>query len=400
MGRAPEGPAVRLWDRVAQRRMKSSRSLRLSSSMEWLAAAELLVTHPREFVRRAPSAAAWHWSFFWRNRVGRSNARRALQGKGIWAARSLPIRRRPIVLRFANAQRSRQPEIEWFAQEVDRVSGGALRVSFVDGWVTADNPHEETAAVVAVMRGHADLAWAGTRAFGCLGSRSLDPLQTPFLLEDYSVLHAVCRDGVTAEMLEGVKRLGLLGLVVLPGPQRKPFAFARRLLGPRDYEGAKMRIHESLVATSAYRELNAEAVTLSPKQMLTHPHNLIDGLDLQTESLAGWGLRGSITFNVNLWPRTSALVAAQRTVDWLGDAEREMLHEAAARTLTRALDRLADQEQRDREAVPPQVTAIYAEDDEVAAIRERLAPVREELRRHPETGGLLERLERLAASVA
>jgi predicted transcriptional regulator len=77
-----------------------------------------------------------------------------------------------------------------------------------------------------------------------------------------------------------------------------------------------------------------------------------------------------------------------------------MLHEAAARTLTRALDRLADQEQRDREAVPPQVTAIYAEDDEVAAIRERLAPVREELRRHPETGGLLERLERLAASVA
>ena len=84
---------------------------------------------------------------------------------------------------------------------------------------------------------HADLGWAGTRAFGCLGVRSLDPLQTPFLLEDYSVLDAVCRDDVTAEMLEPLTRLGLIGLVVLPGAQRKPFAFTRRLLGPRDYEG-------------------------------------------------------------------------------------------------------------------------------------------------------------------
>lgn len=368
--------------------------------MEWRAAAELLITDPREFARRSPTAAAWHWRHFWKDRVGRSEARRAVEGKAIWAGRSLPIKRRPTVLRFANAQRSRQPEIEWFAQEVDRVSAGALRVSFIDGWVTADNPHEETAAVAAVMRGQADLAWAGTRAFGCLGSRTLDPLQTPFLLEDYSVLDAVCRDDVTVEMLEGVERLGLVGLVVLPGPQRKPFAFARRLLGPRDYVGAKMRIHESLVATSAYRELDAEAVALSPKQMLTRPHNLIDGLDLQTESLAGWGLRGSITFNVNLWPRTSALVAARRTVDWLGNAEREMLRAAAAGTLARSLDRLPDQSRRDREAVPPQVTPIYADDHEVIALRERLAPVREELRRNPETGLLLERLEQLAGLAA
>jgi TRAP-type C4-dicarboxylate transport system substrate-binding protein len=311
----------------------------------------------------------------------------------------LPIKRTPIVLRFANAQ-SRQPEHEWFAEEVERVSAGALRVSFIEGWVSLDNRQEETAAVVAVMRGHADLAWAGTRAFGCLGSRSLDPLQTPFLLEDYSVLDTVCRDGVTGEMLEGLKRLGLVGLVVLPGPQRKPFAFARRLLGPRDYEGAKMRIHESLVASSAYRELNAEAVTLSPRQMLTHPHTLIDGLDIQTEALAGWGLRGSITFNVNLWPRTSALVAARRTMDWLGEAEREMLHAAAAGTLGRALDRLADQEGLDWDAIPPQVTPIYADDNEVTAIRERLTPVREELRRHPETGPVLERLELLAGRAA
>jgi TRAP-type C4-dicarboxylate transport system substrate-binding protein len=326
--------------------------------------------------------------------------RRAVEGRTVRGVRSLRPRREPLVLRLANAQGSQLAELTWFAEELDRASAGALQVSFVDSWTTADNVQEETATIAAVGRGHADLGWAGTRAFGCLGVRSLDPLQTPFLLEDYSVLDAVCRDEVTEEMLEPLTRLGLIGLVVLPGAQRKPFAFTRRLLGPRDYERAKLRIHESLVAETTYRLLGAEAVTLSIRQMASRPDAFIDGLDIQIEALAGWRLRGSITFNVNLWPRTIALVASRATYQWLGAAERAMLHEAATATLARALDRLADQERRDHEGLPPGVTAIYAADDEVIALRKRVEPVREELRAHPETGRFLERLETLAGRVA
>ena len=297
--------------------------------MDWGNAAHLLVTDPREFARRVPPALDWRWHRAW-DPVGRSETRRAVDGRTIWAVRSLRPPRRPLVLRFANAQGSQVSELTWFAEEVDRASAGSLQISFVDSWTTADNVQEETATIAAVGRNYADLGWAGTRAFGCLGVRSLDPLQTPFLLEDYSVLDAVCRDDVTVEMLEPLTRLGLVGLVVLPGPQRKPFSFARRLLGPRDYEGAKLRIHESLVAESTYRMLGAEAVTLSVRQMASRPEALIDGLDMQVGALAGWRLRGSITFNVNLWPRTIALVASRRTCEWLGTAEREMLHEAAA----------------------------------------------------------------------
>lgn len=320
-----------------------------------------------------------------------------MEGRAVWAMRSVRPGRRPLVLRFANAQGSQLPELRMFAEELDRASAGAVQVRFVDSWTTADNAREETATIAAVGRGQADLGWAGTRAFGCLGVRSLDPLQTPFLLEEYPVLEAVCRDEVAREMLEPLKRLGLLGLVVLPGARRKPFAFTRRLLGPRDYGGAKLRIHESLVADATYRALGAESVTLSVKQMAARPDAMIDGLDIQTEALAGWRLRGSITFNVNLWPRTIALVAGRKTYEWLGAAEREMLHQAAAATLARALDRLADQERRDHEALPPGVTAIYASDDELAALRKRVEPVREALRAHPETGRFLERLETLAA---
>jgi TRAP-type C4-dicarboxylate transport system substrate-binding protein len=365
--------------------------------MDWSGAARLLVTDPREFARRVPPALDWRLHRAW-DPIGRSETRRTLDGRVTWAARSVRPRREPLELRFANAHLSLQPELEWFAEELNRVSAGGLRIKFINTWTTADNPREETATVAAVAADHADLGWAGTRAFGVLGVRSLDPLQMPFLLEDYSVLDAVCRDDVAMEMLAPLERLGLVGLVLLPGAQRKPFAFARRLLGPRDYEGAKLRIHESLVAESTYRALGAEAVTLSVKDMAGRADALIDGLDVQTEALTGWRLRGSITFNVNLWPRTIALVASHRTYEWLEPAEREMLHAACTGTLARALDHLADQEQRDHDALPPEVTAIYAADDELAAMRERVEPVREELRADPETGPFLARLEALAGT--
>jgi hypothetical protein len=77
-----------------------------------------------------------------------------------------------------------------------------------------------------------------------------------------------------------------------------------------------------------------------------------------------------------------------------------MLHAAASRTLDRALDRLADQERRDRDALPPDVTPIYAEDAELEAIRERVEPVREELRTHPETAPFLARITTLIGASA
>jgi TRAP-type C4-dicarboxylate transport system substrate-binding protein len=300
-----------------------------------------------------------------------------------------------LLLRFANAYASPPQELDWFAEEVAELSAGAIRVGFVNAWPTADNPREETATVAAVMRDQADLGWAGTRAFGCLGVRSLDPLQTPFLLEDYGALETVCRDDVSAEMMEPLERLGLVGLAVLPGPRRKPFSFARRLLAPRDYEGARLRIHESLVAAATYRALGAQAVTLSSRQMAAEPATLVDGLDLQTEALASWGLRGSITFNVNLWPRTIAIVASRKSYAWLGVAEREVLREASRRTLERALAHLTDQEQRDRDALPATVTAIFADDEELAALHKRVEPVRAELQNNPETASFLERIESL-----
>jgi TRAP-type C4-dicarboxylate transport system substrate-binding protein len=351
----------------------------------------------RTFLRRVPPAVRWRVLKRW-DPIARSPARRAAAGTLARSRRVLPrVPGRPLVLRFANAHGSRLPELEWFAEELDRVTAGAVTIAWVNKWAQAANTREETTTMRGVMNDQADLGWAGTRAFGCLGVRSLDPLQAPLLLPGYHALAALCADEITDEMLEPLEALGLVGVVVLPGPFRKPFAFARRLLSPRDYEGAKLRIHESLVAEETYRALGAEAVVLSIPQMASRADQLVDGLDIQIEALTGWGLRGSITFNVDLWPRTLAIAASRKSFAWLGEPEREAVLEAGRRTRARAIEHLSTQEQRDHDKLPAAVNAIYAAPEDVAGLRERVEPAYDDLRRHHETAAFLERVETFAA---
>ena len=124
------------------------------------------------------------------------------------------------------------------------------------------------------------------------------------------------------------------------------------MVSARDWVGARLRIHESLVAERTYEALGARAVVLSMRQMSAGPAAHVDGLDIQTQALVPWGLRGSITYNIDLWPRTIAIVASQRTRRWLGADERAALHTAAVRTLDRAPDHLVGQEEGDRRLLP------------------------------------------------
>jgi TRAP-type C4-dicarboxylate transport system substrate-binding protein len=338
------------------------------------------------------------------NLLIRSNARRSASGRAVWAARRLTARARtssrPLELRFANALGQPLIELQWFAEEVEGLSSGHVRLRFFNHWTHTTNPREETTTIAGVASASADLCWAGTRAFGCLGVRSLDPLQAPLLFQEYESVDAVCRDALIDEMLEPLERIDLTGLAVLPGALRKPFSFTRRLIDPRDYEGARLRIHESVVADATYRALGAKAVLLSPAQMSYRPETVVDGMDLQTAAIVSWGVSGSVTFNVNLWPRTLAFVASRKTFGWLGGPEQELLRTAAQNTLNRALAALAGQAERDRDELPATVGIVLASDEQLARLRDQVEPVYDDLRRNRETRAGLEKVEALVARVA
>ncbi len=304
------------------------------------------------------------------------------------------------VLHLANAysRSDDPPEIFWFAEAVAEASSGSVRINVVSSWTSKKDRHEESSLIRDVQRGKVDLGWAGARVFGALGVRSLDSLQMPFLITDYASQVAVCMSDAPREMLEPLERIGLVGLVILPGALRKPFGFSRPLVNADDYAGRVIRTHESIVGERTFRLLGATPVLLSAFELATSGLGLVDGMELHAEAIAGWGYSGSVTWNANIWPRILTIVANKRVFERLGSDERALLREAAGRVSTRATAALADQEDRDRATCPPTVQIAIASASDLAELRDRVEPIYRELQSHAESRDHLRRLQQVITS--
>jgi TRAP-type C4-dicarboxylate transport system substrate-binding protein len=66
------------------------------------------------------------------------------------------------VLTFANITSGTQPQVSAFADEVERLSGGAIDNEFKDNW---RGGVLESVTIEDVRAGEVDMAWVGARAF-------------------------------------------------------------------------------------------------------------------------------------------------------------------------------------------------------------------------------------------
>lgn len=288
-----------------------------------------------------------------------------------------------------------------FAEAVSELSAGEVGIKFVHGWGRADDPSEETSLLADVAAGEVDLAWVGTRAFGKGGVRSLDALQAPFLITSYEAEASVCRSGVARDALGSLNRIGLEGIALLGGELRKPFGLSRQLVGPSDYQGAIVRTHASVIGEETFRALGATPVLRSRAQMAHREHPDFDGMDNHCGALASWGYAGRLTSNVTLWPRTVTLVASAERFRGFGGDTQTLLRKAGDHAAEFAAIALAEQEQADLAALQRvSVECVTADSQQLAALRERVAPVYDSLRRDRSAAPLLEQLEQMLASPA
>lgn len=289
-------------------------------------------------------------------------------------------------------------DVVTFARAVGELSDGEITIRFMNGWGRREDPSEETSLLTDVAGGRAELGWAGTRAFGKLGVRGLDPLQAPLLITSYAAQAAVCRSEVVQDALVSLEEIGLEGIAVLGAELRKPFGVTRPLISASDYAGAIIRTHASVVGEETLRALGATPVLRSRTDMARTEAPSFDGMDNHCSALAGWGYGGTLTTNVNLWPRTVTLVASRTAWKRLGAEPQRVLRAAGARASEAAAAALAQQERADVEALKgTPVECATADADQIAELRERVAPAYASLRRDPMAAGLLERLEEILA---
>ena len=98
-----------------------------------------------------------------------------LAGCGSGAADKAGGSTAPLVLRLADSNNGDQPDtgaLEHFAAQVQKRSGGAIRVRITFLAAGSATPYVETQTIRAVKQGRFDLGWIGARAWDLNGAKS------------------------------------------------------------------------------------------------------------------------------------------------------------------------------------------------------------------------------------
>ena len=166
----------------------------------------------------------------------------------------------PRVLTMLNPFTSPE-ELTDFADEVARLSNGALRIRIVPAG-HASRPDFEAATIRDVLHGRADLAMAASRAWDEFGVRGLRALHAPLLIDSYPLQERVLESDLVDQMLAELRPLGLVGIGILPGAIRHPIGLRHRLAAPDDFSGLTIGVQQSRVADAVMRALGARPVRL------------------------------------------------------------------------------------------------------------------------------------------
>ena len=132
-------------------------------------------------------------------------------------------------------------------------------------------------------------------------------------------------------MLTGLRRYGLAGLGILPGPLRRPLGFTKPLLAVSDYKGARIGSRPSGVTADMLRALGAIPVTM-PRSNSGLGTAGLTGIEAHAALIGqGWDLPGAIlTGNVVFEPRPNVVFMNQRAYAALTASQRGVLLRAAA----------------------------------------------------------------------
>jgi TRAP-type C4-dicarboxylate transport system substrate-binding protein len=284
-------------------------------------------------------------------------------------------------------------ELEAFGEAVGRISGGRLRIKWLNRYGAGGDGNAEVNLIRDVNAGKADLGWAGTRVFDELGDAAFNPLHAPMLIDSYELEEKVLSDGLVDPMLETLAELQLQGIGVLPGPLRRPLG-KHPLRGPGDWDGARISSSGGAQIDAALRSLGAEPRYDSPH--VRDATGNLDGIETHIGAVPGNHYHYDfpyLTGNVVLWPRPLVLFAGPGVsaddLAVLRKAAKEAIPEAVA--MSRSFDR-----QPLAEMCGTSLKVVDASAPQIDELRAAFRPIYDELERDPAARAAVARINELA----
>jgi TRAP-type C4-dicarboxylate transport system substrate-binding protein len=244
-----------------------------------------------------------------------------------------------VVLRLAAAYNPQLADAQfatYFATQVERRSGGKVRLEITFDVGGGGNPFAEVRVAELVESGRYELGWIGARAWDELGVKSFQALQAPFLITSYPVLERVAKGPIADEMLAGLTSRGVRGLALIPGLLRHPARGLRPLVSFSDFAGARIHAQPSRASDALFRALGAVPV-----------HQALDSaggadrlaFDEGSEvSFANPLVSSIVSANVTFFPKVLTLFVNEHALASLDAEQRRILEAAARQTLAHAAD--------------------------------------------------------------
>ena len=272
-----------------------------------------------------------------------------------------------------------------FAEAVARLSEGSIRIELVPAGRSTEIEWEK-GVVEDIQDGKAQLGIVDARVWDTFGVTSFQGMLAPFLVDSLELERRVLESPLATRMLEGLERAGVVGIALLPGPLRHPFGLSRPLIVPADYRGTTIGIRPSGLMRTVLRALGAEAKVYVPGIL-----SGLDGADSNAKAIDYNSWEGALTINVVLGPKPYTIVMNRDAFDALTSEQQELLRDAGREALAPELDEVArdGSEALSAACARGAITLVSASDADLAALREALHPVYEELESDPDTSDLI-----------
>lgn len=264
----------------------------------------------------------------------------------------------------------------------------------------AEDTAAERHAVEAVLAGEADVTVVRAGLLELLGAASLRPLGAPFLVTNHEQAEAISSDpALSSNLLGGLAGIGLVGLGLVPGGLRHPFAFGGHpLLGPDDYRGQFINVREDAGVQAMLSQLGATADhSINGARHLAAGGSL-RGMEVSVQQLGAVPLPATQTANVTLYVKFDVGVVSAETWDGLSASQRaELLASFKAAVAAAVSARISEEEGQAAWCRTAGARSVLAASSELAALHRALAPDTQRIAEDPEAAGVLDRIRRLHA---
>jgi TRAP-type C4-dicarboxylate transport system substrate-binding protein len=293
------------------------------------------------------------------------------------------------------------PALQFFVDEVDERSGGAIQIEVVSEWGSFADGVEQM-VVDDVASGKADLAWLPTRAFDTMGLKEFRALNAPMLIDSYALQAAVLESDIPADMLPSLDQLGVTGLALLADGLRKPISVEGPLLSPESYQGITFTSTLSETQAESIKSLGANThVAIAQDRSVGLRSGEIQGFEM---NLLGYRtndfqyLAPYVTANVNLWASPVVLIANPAALDRVNPEQRDWIVSAATDASQQSVTMVDVDSSEMAILCDSGVRFGEASSADLNALNQAFEPVLANLAEDPITAGFVSRIEEIKST--